>query len=678
MIVLQPGTVIADGLYTLRRQLGTGATAHVWAATQKLPNGELRDIVLKILLPEIRLDAKKREMFLEEARLAATLQHQAIVEVYSIDQTADFDFLVMERIWGTELDELIELVKKEKTKIPWHLAIAMIHEAAQGIHYANTLHDRNGTPLNLVHRDIKPGNLLLDIYGQIKVIDFGIAKTATSHLKTQTGIIKGTIAYMSPEHLRSEKLDVRSDIYALTVVLYELCTGYRPFAGENMTSVMFSILTQEPYEPQSLCAELPDDLSQFLLRNLSKNKEERSVNAATYVQELEALLRTHHKEVGKIALRDYLKKYKPELFDEYKEVHGKEPQAPQADEHAETQALLVAAPNEETQAITGMGEQTTRLPGAQSPLPTASLTPVIGNFDLTTLSDDVRDTIAQGEGAQLPDYVRELAQKILSGQQEPTPAGVSPASLPTADFDPLQTKAMESPTGLSIHKAVPQGDDLYQKTVTDEQMGLVFSFPNNQDFGATQPSPVKVHPGLYKENKEAQKTMEFRRKEKKAPPKRSLAWLWLFLLLLLFGLGLGVFLAIYMSPKPLANVGKEETCVPKEGAHFIVSAPTYCKIQDQEDTPSNDKNAHKEMTLVPANGYKKEIRACVSYLFRFRCGKNSSFARGYTIDNDSPKVIRCSLTTPKDAPSKGKQPTRKNGPAFDFHCVPPDKKPTNP
>lgn len=672
MIVFQPGTVIADGLYTLRNQLGSGATAHVWSATQQLPDGQQRDIVLKILLPEIRVDAQKREMFLEEARLAASLHHPAIVEVYSIDQTQEFDFLVMERIWGSELDDLITLAKKQKSVIPWPLAVAMIRDAAWGIHYANTLRDRNGTPLNLVHRDIKPGNLLLDIFGQLKIIDFGIAKTATSHLKTQTGIIKGTIAYMSPEHLRSEKLDVRSDIYALSVVLYELCTGYRPFAGENMTSVMFSILTQEPYNPQTMRSDLPSDLCALLLRNLHKNKEERSTNAALFVQELSSLLLQHNQQPTPHDLRDYLKQHKPELFDEYRLVHGQDPPEP-SDENLSTQAIFATPTNADTEAFSvASSDPTARLPGAPLSAPTIASMPgvLLQNFDINTLSDDVRDTIAQGDGAQLPDYVRQLAAQILSGQSPALPQELdttkpiphhtlntphpsndrnAPTSIlhkhtlaPSPQTTPPSATSKSSPTAHPAKSAPlptaehtehnPQRNELFARTVSDNDIPLSFRLPAQQDFGATHPTSARTTPAIPATPSKRPKTLEIDGR-KAQPKKRSSIWTWVLLIFLSFGLGVGGFLALYTSPNPNPE---DEPCHPNKRTTIeLVSTSPHCKIIPDTLNPTRTFPVYKQ--TFPCG------RHHVTYQCTQPGKKPINHVGTYLISKQSPNVETCHI-----------------------------------
>ncbi len=669
MIVFQPGTVIADGLYTLRRQLGEGATAHVWSATQQLPDGQQRDIVLKILLPEIRVDAQKRKMFLEEARLAATLHHPAIVEVYSIDQTQEFDFLVMERIWGTELDDLIEMAKKTKSVVPWPLAVAMIRDASLGIHYANTLRDHNGTPLHLVHRDIKPGNLLLDIYGQVKVIDFGIAKTATSHLKTQTGIIKGTIAYMSPEHLRSEKLDVRSDIYALAVVLYELCTGYRPFAGENMTSVMFSILTQEPYNPQTMRSDLPDDLCTLLLRNLNKNKEERSENPAIFVQELNTLLLQNNQHPTAHDLRAYLREHKPEIFDEYRQIHGQDPPEP-PDENQSTQAFSPSFTNAETQAVqTELPETTARLPGAPPSAATGISIPgvLLENMELSTLNDDVRDTIAQGDGAQLPDYVRQLAEQILAGHKPTTPQELEATKpLPhhhtlstnhPANHDPTHRNAPTSilpkhtlgsakpspseskpprsnaspplPTG-EYHIDSSERSELFTQTVSDNDIPLSFRLPSQQDFGSTQPSPTRATPPIPQSKSGAGKTLQLDGRQNQSAPKSSKLWFWMLVIFLGFGLGLGGFLALYNQPTQTID---DDPCPPRKRTtlQLFTKNPQCVFVPDRSKPDVSVRN----LALVLTCGKHYIIYRCT------RPHKKALYVGAYTVNKRSPDKETC-------------------------------------
>ena len=290
--------------------------ATVWAAVRSTSGGRTDQVVLKILLPEVRRDEKKRRMFMEEAKLATQLFHPYIVRVHEIEQLEHHDFLVMERIWGQDLRTLIDDSVEANRTIPWRIAVRLTSMIAQALHSANTQTDELGRPLQVIHRDIKPGNILYTAGGEVKIIDFGIAKAATSDLKTKTGTVKGTIAYMSPEQVRAKQLSIRSDLFSLSVVLYELCTGTRPFLGESITALMLSVLSDEPVPPIKLRSEMPSELSNFIIKNLDKEADNRSHNALAYCKELEKFLLDDQESVSIEALQRYFSVVFPRTYHE--------------------------------------------------------------------------------------------------------------------------------------------------------------------------------------------------------------------------------------------------------------------------------------------------------------------------------------------------------------------------
>lgn len=317
MTELIPNKIILGGKYELLAKLGEGGMASVWSAMCTHPSHLPEELVLKVLLPEIRKDKEKRHFFIEEARLSTQLRHPYIVRVFQVEQWNDLDVLIMERIWGEGLDELINKVYLErKENIPWPIALRIGAMVSEALHYANTTTDRHGRRFNVIHRDIKCGNIMLTADGHIKVIDFGIAKASTSQVKTQTGIVKGTIAYMSPEQLKGETLSIRSDLFSVGVVLYELCTGRRPFIGDNFTSLMLGILTKPPIDPWKYNPDIPEAVRDLLIRLLDKNPDNRPVTAMDLQHIIEDLLQDAPGQGSEEALKRYFARYFPDRVKE--------------------------------------------------------------------------------------------------------------------------------------------------------------------------------------------------------------------------------------------------------------------------------------------------------------------------------------------------------------------------
>ncbi len=313
-ITLAPGTTLINEQYTLTSKLGEGGMASVWAATK---NATHQEVVLKILLHTIQRDEDRREMFLEEANLSSQLHHPNIVEIYGVERWLNLDIILMERIWGHSLNKLLLQTNRTKQFVPWPIAVKLITLACKALHYANVTAHVADQPLKLIHRDIKPANLILTTDGTLKVIDFGIAKATTSQIKTRTGLVKGTVAYMSPEQLHADPLDIRSDLYSLGVVLYQLCTGHRPFKGESIAALILKILGESPPPMLEKAPHLPTALIRLVEQLLEKDKERRPLTALALQLSLEELLRKHNQPIHQAELQEYARQQFPDLFREW-------------------------------------------------------------------------------------------------------------------------------------------------------------------------------------------------------------------------------------------------------------------------------------------------------------------------------------------------------------------------
>ena len=225
---IQPGQVVAH--FRIIRQLGAGGMGIVYLA-EDLRLG--RQLGLKFLPAYLTNDFEARQRFLNEARLAAKLNHPNIATIYESGEAGDHIYIAMEYVQGESLKERLK-----DGAIPVSEVTNMLRQIAKGLHEA---HQRG-----IVHRDIKPGNIMITETGQVKIMDFGLAKQDDGESLTRTGSTLGTTAYMSPEQAQGEKLDTRTDIWSLGVVLYEMLTGERPFKGANEQAVIYSILNESP------------------------------------------------------------------------------------------------------------------------------------------------------------------------------------------------------------------------------------------------------------------------------------------------------------------------------------------------------------------------------------------------------------------------------------------------
>lgn len=263
------------GRYLITGHIGKGGMGMVYRG---LDEGLEREVAVKTLTTEGAFDADSRRRFEVEAKAAAHLQHPNIVIVYELGEALDRPFIAMELLPGTDLEALLrsgeELLLAEKLEV--------VIQVCRGLGYA---HDRG-----IVHRDMKPSNIRILDDGTAKIVDFGIAKLGGTHL-TRTGMIVGTVHYMSPEQVRGGELDGRSDVFSLGVILYELLAGERPFRGEGPTQVLYKIVA-EPAPPLDLSklGEVGPRLQAVVDRALAKNREERYPRADDLADELQAVL----------------------------------------------------------------------------------------------------------------------------------------------------------------------------------------------------------------------------------------------------------------------------------------------------------------------------------------------------------------------------------------------------
>jgi serine/threonine-protein kinase len=291
------------GKYQVISKLATGGMAEVFLAKAAGPRGFEKRLVLKRILPHLVEDSRFVEMFLAEARLSAQLEHPNIVHIFDFGELEGTYYLAMEYIDGSNLRALSRRAYKDGVRLPPVFCAKIISLACEGLAFAHDFTSlETGDPLNLIHRDISPDNILLSRQGAVKVVDFGIAKAANQEHTTQTGMLKGKIAYMSPEQLQGHPLDRRADVYALGVVLYELLTGQKPFDATTDMSSIQAIL-YEPFVPAAQRRpDLPRALGQILERALHKDREHRYPDCRAFHTELERFILSTGEPVGAFQL----------------------------------------------------------------------------------------------------------------------------------------------------------------------------------------------------------------------------------------------------------------------------------------------------------------------------------------------------------------------------------------
>ena len=258
------------GRYEILEEIGRGAMGVVFKGRDPLIG---RAVAVKTITAGVAESADLLERFYREARAAGGLQHPNIVTIYEMAESEGAPFIAMEYLQGESLEKLIA----RKPALPLGTKIDYVVQACRALDYAH----RRG----VIHRDVKPANIVITTDGIVKVVDFGIARVADAS-KTQTGMLLGTLAYMSPEQLRGQHADARCDIWALGVVLYELITYRRPFTGENHAALLLNILQNEPPSIRQLLTDCPIPLERVVSRALRKDDKERYATMEALLNDL--------------------------------------------------------------------------------------------------------------------------------------------------------------------------------------------------------------------------------------------------------------------------------------------------------------------------------------------------------------------------------------------------------
>ncbi|MDI3285281.1 serine/threonine-protein kinase [Polyangium sp. 15x6] len=271
---LSPGMVL--GRYELLLPIAQGGMATVWAARQKGSRGFQKTVAIKTMLPSLSDDPQFEQMFLDEASLAARIHHPNVAEILDVGEQDETIYIVMEWVDGEALSVITKTAKRSNVPVPQRIALRIVRQACAGLHAAHELRDDSDQLLNLVHRDVSPQNILVSYDGIVKLVDFGVAKAlGRAGGETTAGQLKGKVPYMSPEQALGQKIDRRTDVFAMGIVLYRLTTGLHPFLGENDLATMKNIISRPLLPPRMKNPSFPVELERVLLTCLKKDPNER-------------------------------------------------------------------------------------------------------------------------------------------------------------------------------------------------------------------------------------------------------------------------------------------------------------------------------------------------------------------------------------------------------------------
>ena len=285
---IRPGETL--GRYEILMPIARGGMATVWAARLTGSRGFTKLVAIKTMLPGLSDDPDFEAMFLDEARLAAKIKHPHVVEIVDLGDEDEWIYIVMEWVNG---ETMFTLNKRAKAKggIPLPLMLRIASSACAGLHAAHELRDPKGNLLDLVHRDISPQNVMISFDGIVKIVDFGVAKAAgRAHETRVAGIMKGKVPYLSPEQLTGLKVDRRSDLFSLGVLMYVMVSGRHPFRGESDAKTMENICSRAPVPLRDLVPDVRPDLEAIVMRALEKTPEARWPDCARMQRALDQVL----------------------------------------------------------------------------------------------------------------------------------------------------------------------------------------------------------------------------------------------------------------------------------------------------------------------------------------------------------------------------------------------------
>jgi eukaryotic-like serine/threonine-protein kinase len=281
------------GKYELVRPIATGGMAEVFLAKTEGPMGFAKTVVVKRIRPHLLDDPTFVEMFLGEAKLAAQLNHPNIVQIFDFGEADGAYYIAMEYVDGPNLRALAARASAARQPLPLAVVAKIVSYACEGLAYAHDfVSPETGQPLNIVHRDISPDNIVVAQSGAVKVVDFGIAKAAEQLHQTRSGLRKGKLAYMSPEYLKGKQPDRRADVFALGVVLYELLANKKPYDAESEVTLMHAMIYEDMVPIRARRPDIPADLEAIVEKTLRRDRDDRYPSCRELQADLERFVIT--------------------------------------------------------------------------------------------------------------------------------------------------------------------------------------------------------------------------------------------------------------------------------------------------------------------------------------------------------------------------------------------------
>ncbi len=508
---------IPFGKYLLLDRINIGGMAEVWRGKVFAAGGAEKLVAIKRILPNIAEDDEFIAMFIDEAKITVQLTHANVAQIYELGHQQNTYFIAMEYIPGKDLRALFDRCRKKGEPAPVPLTCYVVAKLAEGLDYAHRKKDGQSRDMNIVHRDVSPQNMLISYEGEVKVIDFGIAKAVGKATKTQAGILKGKFGYMSPEQVRGVPVDRRSDVFALGVCLYEMLSGERLFVGDSDFSVLEKVRTAEVLPVSTYNKHVPEALERIVSKALAREVEDRYQYASEVADDLQRFLISSDAVFTRKELSQYMKttfaeevEREQQRLEEYGEVKPPEgmllgdPPASTATTPggAPAQATASAPPASPSQTPRPAGENALTLPPTLIPL-------VARRNEPAPPSDGAEPTKSLGPGDEADSTVLVHNKREYFKGSAPTLEGEPPTvtGQPVADFSeeatsdgrepaPIPPKSLETPPAELSATALRQPEPAARRQLVVTPASVTAASPAHTDL-TTSPDAIAatVHEG---------------------------------------------------------------------------------------------------------------------------------------------------------------------------------------
>jgi serine/threonine protein kinase len=463
------------GRYFLLDMIAQGGMAEIYRARLAGRDGAGRILVIKRIQAGFGGHEEFLQMFQSEIKVTMGFNHPNIVQLYDFGEEQGQPYIAMEFVDGKNVRQLMSRFNELKQPFPIELAAHIIEQSASGLHYAHSFRDKiSGEPLNVVHRDISPQNIIVSFEGTVKVIDFGIAKATTNSEATRAGVIKGKPSYLSPEQISGEVLDGRSDVFALGICLWELLCGRKLFAGENDLAVLKLIESCQTHVkiPSTINPKVPKELDYIVLKSLAKHREKRYQTAEEFQRALHKFVYAYHPEFNPSDLSFYAKDlFKEEIVEDRKRIQKLNEKAEVLLQQADAPPAAKAdGPSATPSASSDEATTVVNRSSARAPLPN----------DTLLAAEDERT----GAALQLDHAAAGLKPPVASPPSSPRPKNFS-VSTPSPPSASSTVKAAPPPLGTPgqsgrIQSAPPVGAPPIELQRVPGQSSQVYRSPSTQ------------------------------------------------------------------------------------------------------------------------------------------------------------------------------------------------------